>query len=303
MPQVNEQFDIKHISVSGFCTFERCPFRYFLKNLCNYNLPDQKMLAADYGKCMHCCLPLCYDGSAQKAVELFCALWNNYPYGMDDKIRNPITATKSLIQFTFDRQKSNRIYNPVKLQIPQPKLSDEEISDYEMVFCIDIGGKLPFVGRIDMPIEMKTDGSIWPMDYKTSREVSERLFENSLNCNPQCIGYTLAMSHLTGTLSKGCAFEVIRSSDKNAESQFMPVYVSEFMISEFIAALNRQSENITNCNDQMSWPRKRTGCDPYSLYYIPGYGCEYKKLCAMQNWEDVLPYYRRDKQYKLIELE
>ncbi len=299
MPRVPTKHSIEHISCSSYCTFRRCPFKYYLQNLERLEKPDFKPLALDYGKVMHLCLPLCYDGDATKAIELFNSEWSQLPYGSDDKVRNPLVAAHALRNFAMMRSDRLRPYDLVRMPFDSPTGKDK-VSEWEVTFAIDIGGKLPFVGRIDAPIKMRSDGSIWPMDYKTSREVSDRLF-NDLIESPQAIGYTLAVSHLFGTDCKGTAFEVIRSSDKNQEVQFFPSYIKSFQISEFMAELNRATEEILQYNDQQEWPRRRTGCGSYSCYGVPSYQCQYKNLCSQHAWEEMTRYFVQREKFDLFE--
>ena len=301
MPIVENTHKIEHISCSSYCSFERCPFKYYLQNLEGFTRPEGNTVALDYGRIMHLCLPLCYEGSAANAIELFNTEWALTNYGNDDKVRNPITAACALRNFASMRSDRLRPYDLVKMPFSSVNKNEKEkISDYEVSFCLDIGGALPFVGRIDSPITFRADKSIWPMDYKTSREVSTRLL-NSLSESPQAIGYALATSHLFNIDCKGTAYEVIRSSDKNQEVQFYPSYVKKFQIVEFMASLNDTSSKILEHNEKKNWPRKRTGCDSYSMYGIASYNCQYKLLCSVDNWMYASKYFARKEKFNLFE--
>lgn len=300
MPFVSNSFKIEHISCSSYCTFERCPFLYYLRNLECYTKPEEYKIALDYGKTMHRCLPLCYDGDASKAISLFNELWSQTTYGFDDKVRNPLVASLALRNFVSCRNPSIRPYDIFKMPFTSPNNPKDPVSEYEVTFAVDTGGVLPFVGRIDAPIVLRNDKTRWPMDYKTSREVSSRLCDD-LATSPQAIGYTLATSHLLNEDCKGCCFELLRSSDKNQEVLFWPVYVKSFQLTEFMESLNRQSERILECNDKKNWPRKRTGCGSYSMFGVPSYVCPFKNLCSSDDWVESLRYFVKQERFDLFE--
>ncbi len=289
MIEVNEKFEINYVDPSSLSAFNRCPAKYMLSRLMGLNKPDRMRLAMDYGTDIHESVPYCYDkNTVEQAISIFTENWEKRNHPHDDK-RNVDCAAATLYEFT-NSHSVNCPYEVVNMDITAP--TQIKISKNEIPFLIDIGGPLALAGRIDTAVRWKADKSLWALDYKTSGEVSARLFNNFENC-PQALGYTLALSQLTNERVRGLIVEVIRVSKKNAESQMKMVFVKDHQLEHFINFANRTSEEILECNEKQEWPMKCSGCSPYAMFGGAGYLCDYLNICDSPNKLDMMRFFER----------
>ena len=297
--KVDEKFDINYVDCSSLDTFAQCPFKYMLNRLMGIQKKEGSMIALDYGKVIHECLPLCYDHPLEEVTATFDRLWADLPHGETDKKRNTPCAHLLLENFWNNHQVENRAYEPLSLNVSNVDTTDKA-SEGEVPFLIDIGGDYPFAGRIDMPVVLKQTETVWALDYKTSGEVSER-FLNGFENHPQALGYTLALTHLTQKKVSGFIVEAIRVApipkrpSTVPPNQWHPIYVPEHKLHWFIDWACRLSSEITSCNEKQEWPKNCTGCCPYSMFGMPGYFCKYKDICNQpeEKWQEFLKYYDR----------
>jgi hypothetical protein len=294
MIETKERFDINYIDASGVCGYHRCPARFMFKRLMGLEHPDRDHKAVDYGTDMHRALPLCYSGSSSEAVRVFCDCWKQRPYGEDDKARNCARAEASLQDFTLGHTPELCPYTIVKYPIQAP--GADIISDNEVPFLIDIGGELPCAGRIDVPVRWKAGSTLWALDYKTASEISGRYFEN-FHFACQSVLYTVALAHIAAPEQvSGMIIEAIRVSGaakQSVETQLNFVFVQEHMAASMIDFVNATSLEILSCNSIGKWPRRYTGCAPYSMFGQPGRFCEFKSICDVPDWQDAVRFYKR----------
>lgn len=285
--KARQKFNIEYVDPSGLSKFNRCPTSYMLSRLEGLVKPNRTTLAMDYGTDMHEVLPYCYGNeSPDYACKLFKDLWEKRAHDDDDK-RNLQCAENTIYEF-INSHNELCPYKIVDLNITAP--TQATISKNEIPFLIDIGGSLPLAGRMDCAVRWKSDNSLWALDYKTSGEVSKRLFSNFENC-PQALAYTLALSQTTGERARGLIIEVIRVSKKNAESHMHMVFIQDHQISDFIAMVNRTATDILKCNETMEWENRCTGCAPYSQFGSPGYQCDYMSICTNPDKHSMLKFF------------
>jgi len=298
--RVNEKFEINYVDCSSLDAFCQCPFKYMLGRLMGIQKRDSSMIALDYGKVIHECLPLCYDNDLETVNDTFDMLWKDLPYGEEDKKRNTNCAHLLLANFHANHQPDTSTYTPLEMNVSNVSTTDKA-SEGEVPFLIDIGGEYPFAGRIDMPVRLNQTKQIFALDYKTSGEVSER-FLNGFENHPQSLGYTLALTELTNEKVDGFIVEAIRVApipkrpSTVPPNQWHPIYVPEHKLQWFIEWAVTTSETIKKCNELQDWPQLPTGCCPYSMFGMPGYFCKYKDICNQpkDSWEDFLKYYKRE---------
>ena len=166
-------------------------------------------------------------------------------------------------------------------------------SDKEVPFLVDIGAVLPFAGRADRIVKWNPTGELWPIDYKTSGEVSPRLFGNFENCL-QVVGYTLAISQVLNERVPGLIIELIRVSPAKAETMLKPIIVSDLQLEWFISWTKRTCDEITLSNTMMNWKKDMSSCAPYSKYGSPGFTCDYKILCQTPNWQSAVKFFKKE---------
>ena len=300
MIKVDETFQIDYIDASSLCGVSRCPAKYMFSRLMGLNHPDRQMIALDFGTDMHIAIPYCYKGSncADEALMAFNEQWEPRCYDGDTK-RNSERAYAMLSNFAENHSPDICAYKIVNFDIKIP--TEEDLGDNEIPFLIDIGGDLPYAGRLDASVEWRATGDLWALDYKNSSEVSNRYFNNFHN-SPQNIGCTMALQHLTGKKVQGMIIEALRVSPKNAENQLVPFYVQEHQIESYIRFVNEQSALIKTYNEMKIWPKRNTGCAPYSTFGSPGYQCDFKDICDCPNWQDGARFFKREKPWHPFEM-
>lgn len=295
--KTDERFDIKYIDQSGLTEFTRCPAKFMFSRLMGLRLPEEVSIAPDFGTCIHRALPYAYDGAnnLDRAMEEFRAEWTRLGYSDGDDKRNEVRARAMLENFAEQRTVNYRPYNIVNVPISAP--TKDIISPNEIPFLLDIGGNLPIAGRIDLMVEWKQSKQLWVDDYKTSSEISARLFD-CFKAAPQPCLYTLAGTQITGERVVGMIIEALRVSPKNAETQINHIFVSDYELSSMRDFTNRKSDEMLECNKTGCWMKNLSMCSPYGSYGIPGRSCRYKRLCTgSPDWRDTSKMYRRDEPF------
>lgn len=288
MIDAEKSYQIDDIDSSGLCCFRRCPAKYYFERILGLENPEVDTTAVDYGTAMHVALPLCYEYSYKEAFEKFKDVWLGMGYDNSDDKRNLIRAEATLKEFAETHTPEICPYTLIKSSIASP---DHKLIDpNEIPFRIDIGGALPLCGRLDKAVRWKTTKALCALDYKTSSEVSARLFDN-FYLSPASIAYTLGLSQLTGERAIGLIVELVRVSKTNAESQMNLIFVKDKMISDFLEFANKTTDEILKANEEKLWVKNLSGCAPYGMFGQPGYFCKYKKLCDCENWQDATKFY------------
>jgi hypothetical protein len=286
-----QQHEIKYLDASGFSCFNRCPAKYYFSRLLGLGVRGARMIAPDYGTCIHAALPFCYNmQTVELGIQEFNKLWDDYGYGETDPKRNKKRAKDMLLHFASKRAGAQCPYEIVKFPMIQAPNGCKKVSDTEIPFLIDIGACYPLAGRIDLAIKWNLDGQLWPADYKTTSELSPRLSESFWN-SPQACAYTIAMQHLTGKPAPGLMVEAIRVSPVNDEIALYPVHILPHLLDNFSHEFAVVTDTIQTCNNVQLWTQKPSGCASYAMYGFPGSECEYKALCNSPDWTDIEPLY------------
>ncbi|KKM79763.1 hypothetical protein LCGC14_1346670 [marine sediment metagenome] len=295
MIKTKESYKIDYIDCSSLCKFSRCPAAYLFERLLGLKLPGAMTIHLDYGTDIHAALPHCYQKGIKQldiACEVFNQGWLRRSHGEEDKKRNMDRARMMLLNFMDAHSPEACPYEilPIANEIAAPEA--DRVSDNEVPFCVDIGGPLNFIGRIDLPVLWKDTNQKWSLDYKTASEISTRYFANFHNA-PQSVGYTVALEILMMERVEGMIIEALRVSPKNDETQLSHVWVSEVQKKSFVNWAIRKSNEMIMMNAAKEWPKNPAGCGPYSMFGQPGFYCPYKDLCDSANWEDMSHYYER----------
>jgi hypothetical protein len=308
MLQADQQFTINWIDASGFSCLQRCPARYMLERLCGltpitseeFGTGNKRALAADFGTAMHAALPSLYDHGSpiapeaplRNAMDRFTYVWSTYNHGAGDDKRNPQRALSMLQDFHRCHAGANCPYDVMQRAEAATPPGCTRISAQEVPFLLDAGIGLPLAGRIDAPVRLRSSRLVLALDYKTTQEISARFF-NNFNGSPQAIIYAWALRRLLGGESVfGFAVEALRVSASNTETQLHIVSVKPCEVTELLAQLQHAVSAIQSYNLQQRWPQNFAGCSPYASYGQPGYVCEYKPLCQLDDWHDGLAGYR-----------
>lgn len=301
MIKVTEKFKINYIDASSLCEFSRCPAKYMFDRLMGLKLPDRDMIALDFGTDMHVAIPFCYDGEGcvAQALDAFIREWE--PRGYEDDPKRNITRAEAMLENFADNHAPNicayTVVDFPDIDIP----TDEAIGQHEVPFLIDIGGDLPYAGRLDASVIWRSTNDLWSLDYKNMSEVSPRLFKNFHNA-PQSVGNTYALSHLTGKKVQGMIIEALRVSKVNCENQLAHIYVQDHQIESYINFVKRQSALMIAYNEAKVWPKTNSGCAPYSMFGGAGYMCDYKDICDCPDWTQAARFYKRCEPFHPFEM-
>ncbi len=283
-----EQVEIKYSSPSGLCTHDRCPARYFFKHILRLRSRDAFTIPLDYGKCIHCAMPEAYN-NPDEALKIFSREWSKFSHEENDPKRNT-TRAKDTFE-AFHQSHSSQICPYIPLDPPSGTIeSAEKYTDYEAPFLVDIGAKYPLYGKIDRFVKWTTDDSIWVLDYKTSSEVSARIFKNFEN-SLQTLIYTLAGSYLHGESVNGMIIELLRTSKVNAESALHLLFVNQEWLETLINWAQKEIFSIYRANVKGLWTKNPNGCAPYGSFGSPGYTCDYSLLCDLDNWREGVKFF------------
>lgn len=302
MIRTDEKSEIKYIDPSSLSTFTRCPARYYFSRVLGLSLPGSNKAAPDFGTCIHLALPHCYERETlPTGIQIFKDAWSDMGYDDSDKKHNTQKAEQMLTEFCLSRCGSKCPYQRLSLpQIAAPE-GVSKVDDHEVPYLIDIGAELPFAGRIDLVVRWKIDGKIYPCDYKTTSEMSDRLTNSFWNA-PQTLGYTLALWHLVGERPPGLALEMI-SKTKETQVAFYPVEVEDHLLENFVDWAGLQARSILECRDKGEWPQNPIGCSSYAAFGIPTFTCEYQMLCNVPDWHTVDSVYQKSEPYHPFSVE
>lgn len=309
MIKTDEKFEINYIDPSSKTCYDRCPAKYLFERLMGLSLPDASAIPLDYGSDMHLAFPHCYCDDVkcvETAIAAFSKSWNERAYGEEDKARNTLRARASLAEFHRTHKPSVCPYEFVSFPESVRAETAHVVSPNELPFLVDIGASLPLAGRIDAPVRLKMDNSVWALDYKTASEISARYFLNFEN-SPAAVGYTLALQVILSALKDEVMGEVIEavrvSKTGNVENQIYYVFVNEHQVKLFIDDTKHTADEILRCNERGEWRQNVSGCAPYSMFGQPGRFCEYKDLCVVGDWREMVKYFKRSTPFHPFEIE
>jgi len=283
-----DKCQIDYCDASGMNCHSRCPAKYYFERVLGLRQPDAKMINPDFGTAIHAAMPFAYD-DPPAALRAFEDVWHKLGYDDSDDLMNSNRALLMIEDFNSVRRQPHGPYIPLDPPAGRLKI-DDKYSDYEASFLVDIGGDFPLGGRIDRIVKLKVDKKRWPLDYKTSREVSARIV-NNFDCCIQVLSYTIGSSILLDERVPGMIVELLRKSKSRTETTFSPMFVSEIMFEKGLEWIRKEMAKIKFNADTGSWPMNLAGCSSYGPYGVPGYVCDYKPLCQLPDWKDGKKFY------------
>ena len=271
------------LSVSALLDFSRCPRRFFYKN-CGLS-KEFEHPALSFGTAIHKAFPLVITQGLEAGVAAFDSVWDKSledPKNRAYKSRNRLRAILMLTEVYRTHCVSPSIYE----LLPPPSSSinlDDNVSDYEVAFAVDIGLPIPLVGRIDSMVRHKDTGELWALELKTASEVSSRYLEG-FEGSPQVLAYTLAIKTMEAS-ARGTFIEALLVSATRTLVQIQPVYVHDHQLESFVKWAQYVGGMILKMEEQENFPTDFSGCYPYPQFGMPGYFCDYKNLCHLgEDW-------------------
>lgn len=288
-----------YLSITSLEQFARCPRKFFYGSGCGLRQPEEHA-ALSFGGAMHKGIPIVLSGgSIDDAMKEFDTIFDA---SMGDDTRNRPKAIEMLRDVQQNRTNGRGLYNILQ---PPSGIADLGISrsQWEIPFAIDIGLPVPLVGLIDGWCQHIQTGEKWVLEYKTSREVSTRFLEG-FTSNPQVIGYTLALKMLSGEPVRGCMVEALRVG-KTIETTCQPIYVTPQQIEMFIKWARFYGTLLLKCEELGDFPQALTGCNPYHMFGMPGYTCDFSHLChSTDDWTKLMDLFKvnRDHEFRVTPL-
>ena len=282
----------KWLSISSLKEYARCPFKFMLSSGSRLRPPGTRS-AFDFGTALHKALPMVLINEPQKAFEAFMDCWDE---DLNDAKRNPRRALETLNEFS-------RVHNPATslydiMEPPQGILNvDDKISDYEIPFAIDIGlpGGIPLVGRIDALVKLRDTGEIFPLDWKTTSQLTANIVEG-FETDPQVLGYSLAAEVITGKSIPGSIVEFIRVSTSKNEILPKPYRVPRFQVQSFIEWARYIGTQILASEERGYFQQDWSACYPYPQFGSHGFQCDYMDFCRTKEPETMLPMFNRSEE-------
>jgi hypothetical protein len=271
------------------------------------SMPESNTIAVDYGTDMHKAFPYCYREDidcVDEASRAFEESWDERIHGEEDKKRNKHRARASLAEFHRVHKPSVCPYTFLPLANEIKADTADIVSPNELPFVVDIGADLPLAGRMDAVVTMKRNGDIWALDYKTASEISARYFANFENACAT-VGYTLAAKTILSSEAdkiQGLIIEAVRVSPKNDESQAYHAFVNAQQIKLFIEHAKHVAKEIIKSNETGNWRQNVSACSPYSMFGQPGRFCDFKDLCLIGDWKEMVKFYKRSEPFHPFKL-
>lgn len=288
-------------TVSMWVAFSRCERLHFYlyESSLKFPMPPPAFL---FGEAMHVALPTAHiTGDLHVATADFMKVWSKTP--QEDEKHNKEMAQIILLEFI---KKHGGGRSPYELILP-PKNTlaiSDRVSPYEIAFAQPIPGMhIPFCGRMDGLCRMKDTGEMWVLEYKTTSELSER-FLQGFQFNPQITAYTtmanvIFKDELEGKPIKGGIMQglfkpkPLKTKAPSGDSEIQRVYVKQNHMEEFVQTLQYDcarmhamelADSAEGVVPATHWPKRRTGCNPYSQFAQAGYTCAYSPICDVEDW-------------------
>lgn len=282
-------------SVSALVNASRCLRKFFYGSGIRLRAAAGEHTALSFGSAVHKALPELLTGepttALDRAMQQFHSVWvGTAQPELEDKKRNAERAKAMFYDFWLTHSGRNALYTLQPPPSSNVQVADK-VSDWEVPFAISIPGlDVPLVGRIDALVRHRDTGKLWGLEWKTSSELSDRFLAQFDN-NPQVLAYTLALRTLTNEPIEGVMVEGLRVSNVNAENICRPIYVPEHKLEGFIKWARFWGNMVIACEQNGNWPQNYPACNPYSQFGMPGYNCEFAKLCEVPDWTTMSDFY------------
>jgi hypothetical protein len=292
MPGMNLSTKTEFIRVSAISEFIRCPRKYFYHYMCNM-VPPGERLPLSFGEALHAGIGwlLGHPEDIHGAYAAFRKVWTDQMESQMDKNRNEGTAVKLLGMYIDTHKKGFSIYEPLP---PPPKLPgslgvEDDTSDYEIPFAVDIGAQIPLLGRMDGIARHRDTGELWILEFKTASTFSARLnFFDSFELNKQVFCYHLAAKALAleeyyGAPLRGTIIERFTVDYKKPDIAAHPVYVQPHMLEDMLKLIRLKIAELLALQERGDF-YKTWNCTPYDQFGQTGFMCDYKNLCVVPDW-------------------
>lgn len=307
-----------YLSVSTLIDYARCPRRYWYHK-CGLDTPGTK-LAPTYGTAMHHAVPQALiTGDIIDALEAFMKIWEPVETQQmldgdkDDKKRTRRHAERSLKHFIHTHTEGRATYSLLPFPVETFTL-DDQTSKYEVPWVIDIGLRVPLVGRFDGYCEQNhtKDKYIW--ELKTAGRIGPGFFDcHDLHIQNLC--YALVAQTLLGESIKGVLVEAMLVDGKKTENIAHPMPVQSHQIEDALLWLQDTGQRLLDDEQrylerlesnahkpERAFIKNYPGCSPYPWFYMAMFPCEFMDLCKLDNWHPLTSLYDIRPEHDFMEL-
>ena len=274
---------VKYIRTSSLSTFACCPRKFFYA----YGLRLRTIgehIALKFGEAIHAGAARAHEGDITGAMIEFKEVFGENDLKGDQK-RNSFVALGIFKDFAQRHQPGVSLYN--RIERPKGSVDIKGISTDEVVFAIDLGFDVPFVGRIDLFARHRDTGELWVVDYKTTTLGLGDWFFKAFEQCPQAIGYSLAGSIISNERVKGMMIEGLLVAKTKAEGFVFPVEIKDDEIRDWLSSVGEIRNQMLEFEERNHWPKNRYGCHPYACHGSGGFQCKYFDLCSVDDWRSL----------------
>jgi hypothetical protein len=311
----------KYLSVSTLVDFMRCPRRYFYKKCgLTRGTGSFESPAPKFGTAMHRAVPLILaTDNFDLAWEAFCDEWEEYeaevveregglPASM--KAKNMKVAERILKHFQHTRSGRKSIYKLLMPDFTNPIEAADKNSDYEIPWMVDIGLRVPLVGRFDGFCQHRDTGETWIWELKTTSRLNSSFFE-AHELFTQNFTYMLVASTIMQRDVKGVILEGVLTDPKKVDNQTHPLPIESHHMEDILRLLQKSGTRLLEMEDAITagidpaeaFYKDFCGCSPYTHHYIPTtFRCEYDMLCKAPHWSDMAPFYSIQPEHDFLQL-
>lgn len=301
----------KYLSVSTLVRYARCKRLYFYEK--SGLRQDGLALAPEWGSCMHEAVPVALETSdITTSMNAFLKGWEEIEeqieeQGFDPKKHNRDTARRALTHFIFTHKDHKSIYKLVDppdggLDVP----IEAKTSKYEIPWALDIGLRVPLVGRLDGMCRHRDTGGSWVWELKTGSRIDGRFFD-AHEMYIQNLTYTLVSQTVLEEPAEGVMLEGLLCNGKNVHNETQMIPVMQHHLEDVLKWLQRTGQSLLDAEDayaarlqgkgslekpEDAFPKDFTGCTPYSHFYMPGYRCSFADLCRVPDWRALTDLYK-----------
>jgi hypothetical protein len=245
---------------------------------------------------MHQAVPVALETEdLGEAMKAFLSGWMPMEERMDergeeDKKRNRRTAERSLSHFIHSRKGNKSLYKltpPPEGGIPV----DSRDSEYEVPWAIDIGLRVPLVGRFDGFCVHRDTGKNWIWELKTTSYLNAAFFD-AHEMYPQNLTYSLVGQTMLDEPVEGVMLEGMLVSASKVDNITQPIPVTPHHLQDNLEWMQRTGKELLEAEDALAagatlqevFPKDFCACTPYPHYYRPGFRCDFADLCRVPDW-------------------
>jgi hypothetical protein len=297
----------------------RCPRRYFFKK-CGLVPTDLESPAPIFGNAMHRAIPLALaTEDFDLAYAAFMDEWEEFEQemledrGELDPKKNSTVAKRILKHFIHTRKEGKCLYKLVKPDF-DPIVEADVRSDFEVPWMIDIGLRVPLVGRFDGFCKHRDTGDDYIFELKTTARLTNSFFEaHEMYC--QNITYMLVGCTLMGRDLKGVMLEGVLTDAKKVDNQTHVLPIKQHHLQDILTLYQREGGRLLEMEELAmdlaksggdpaeAFHKNFAGCTPYTHHYIPTtFRCEYALMCGEDDWRVAANFYHIKEEHDFLKV-